>query len=134
MPILTARLPVERIKERWATYAAGIDAGGHDAATVGRVERMLIAACGSNTIRPVVGLVVLVVDGIRDRREIRGVVVSAVSIPIGRSPIRGLRGSGGGGIPETTTEPAVGGAERPIDLVARRVGQIVAVFADEQRF
>jgi alkanesulfonate monooxygenase SsuD/methylene tetrahydromethanopterin reductase-like flavin-dependent oxidoreductase (luciferase family) len=30
VPILTARLPVERIKERWATYAAGIGAGGHD--------------------------------------------------------------------------------------------------------
>ncbi len=33
MPILTARLPVERIKERWATYAAGIDEGGHDEQT-----------------------------------------------------------------------------------------------------
>ena len=31
IPILTARLPVPRIKERWALYAAGIDAGGHDA-------------------------------------------------------------------------------------------------------
>ena len=31
VPILTARLPVPRIKERWALYAAGIDAGGHDA-------------------------------------------------------------------------------------------------------
>jgi alkanesulfonate monooxygenase SsuD/methylene tetrahydromethanopterin reductase-like flavin-dependent oxidoreductase (luciferase family) len=30
VPILTARLPVARIKERWALYAAGIDAGGHD--------------------------------------------------------------------------------------------------------
>ena len=28
MPILTARLPVQRIKERWATYAEGIDAAG----------------------------------------------------------------------------------------------------------
>ena len=37
MPILTARLPVARIKERWATYAAGIDAGGHDAATKARL-------------------------------------------------------------------------------------------------
>ena len=35
VPILTARLPVERIKERWATYAAGIDAGGHDEAHAG---------------------------------------------------------------------------------------------------
>ena len=30
VPILTARLPVERIKERWATYEAGIAEGGHD--------------------------------------------------------------------------------------------------------
>lgn len=37
MPILTARLPVERIRERWATYAAGIDEGGHDAATRARL-------------------------------------------------------------------------------------------------
>ena len=37
VPILTARLPVARIKERWATYAAGIDAGGHDAATKARL-------------------------------------------------------------------------------------------------
>ena len=37
MPILTARLPVERIKERWATYADGIDEGGHDAATKARL-------------------------------------------------------------------------------------------------
>jgi alkanesulfonate monooxygenase SsuD/methylene tetrahydromethanopterin reductase-like flavin-dependent oxidoreductase (luciferase family) len=37
LPILTARLPVERIKERWATYAAGIDEGGHDAATKARL-------------------------------------------------------------------------------------------------
>ena len=28
IPILTARLPVERIKERWATYEAGIAEGG----------------------------------------------------------------------------------------------------------
>ena len=37
VPILTARLPVERIRERWATYAAGIEAGGHDAATRDRL-------------------------------------------------------------------------------------------------
>jgi alkanesulfonate monooxygenase SsuD/methylene tetrahydromethanopterin reductase-like flavin-dependent oxidoreductase (luciferase family) len=29
VPILTARLPVARIKERWALYEAGLDAGGH---------------------------------------------------------------------------------------------------------
>lgn len=33
LPILTARLPIERIRERWATYAEGLDEGGHDAAT-----------------------------------------------------------------------------------------------------
>src|SRR5437762_813307 len=33
VPILTARLPVALIKERWAAYEAGLDAGGHDAAT-----------------------------------------------------------------------------------------------------
>jgi alkanesulfonate monooxygenase SsuD/methylene tetrahydromethanopterin reductase-like flavin-dependent oxidoreductase (luciferase family) len=33
IPILTARLPVERIKERWALYEAGMEEGGHDAAT-----------------------------------------------------------------------------------------------------
>jgi alkanesulfonate monooxygenase SsuD/methylene tetrahydromethanopterin reductase-like flavin-dependent oxidoreductase (luciferase family) len=33
IPILTARLPVERIKERWALYEAGIAEGGHDART-----------------------------------------------------------------------------------------------------
>ncbi len=37
VPILTARLPVERIRERWATYAAGIDEGGHDAVTKERL-------------------------------------------------------------------------------------------------
>ena len=37
VPILTARLPVARIRERWATYAAGIDEGGHDAATKARL-------------------------------------------------------------------------------------------------
>jgi alkanesulfonate monooxygenase SsuD/methylene tetrahydromethanopterin reductase-like flavin-dependent oxidoreductase (luciferase family) len=30
VPILTARLPVERIKERWALYEQGLIAGGHD--------------------------------------------------------------------------------------------------------
>jgi alkanesulfonate monooxygenase SsuD/methylene tetrahydromethanopterin reductase-like flavin-dependent oxidoreductase (luciferase family) len=33
IPILTSRLPVERIRERWALYTAGLEAGGHDAAT-----------------------------------------------------------------------------------------------------
>jgi len=33
IPILTARLPVDRIKERWALYEAGIAEGGHDART-----------------------------------------------------------------------------------------------------
>jgi alkanesulfonate monooxygenase SsuD/methylene tetrahydromethanopterin reductase-like flavin-dependent oxidoreductase (luciferase family) len=33
IPILTARLPVARIKERWALYEAGLKAGGHDEAT-----------------------------------------------------------------------------------------------------
>jgi alkanesulfonate monooxygenase SsuD/methylene tetrahydromethanopterin reductase-like flavin-dependent oxidoreductase (luciferase family) len=33
IPILTARLPVERIKERWALYTAGLEAGGHDEQT-----------------------------------------------------------------------------------------------------
>src|ERR1700757_4810479 len=28
MPILTSRLPVARIKERWAAYGVGLDAGG----------------------------------------------------------------------------------------------------------
>ena len=37
VPILTARLPVERIKERWATYEAGIAEGGHDARTRARL-------------------------------------------------------------------------------------------------
>jgi alkanesulfonate monooxygenase SsuD/methylene tetrahydromethanopterin reductase-like flavin-dependent oxidoreductase (luciferase family) len=32
LPILTSRLPVERIKERWALYEAGLIEGGHDAA------------------------------------------------------------------------------------------------------
>lgn len=33
LPILTARLPVERISERWALYRDGLEQGGHDAAT-----------------------------------------------------------------------------------------------------
>ena len=37
LPILTARLPVARIKERWATYEAGLQTGGHDAATRSRL-------------------------------------------------------------------------------------------------
>src|SRR6516165_1797982 len=37
VPILTARLPVARIKERRAAYEAGLDAGGHDAATKARL-------------------------------------------------------------------------------------------------
>jgi alkanesulfonate monooxygenase SsuD/methylene tetrahydromethanopterin reductase-like flavin-dependent oxidoreductase (luciferase family) len=37
VPILTARLPVARMKERWAAYEAGLDAGGHDAATKARL-------------------------------------------------------------------------------------------------
>jgi alkanesulfonate monooxygenase SsuD/methylene tetrahydromethanopterin reductase-like flavin-dependent oxidoreductase (luciferase family) len=37
VPILTARLPVPRIKERWAAYAEGIDEGGHDEKTRSRL-------------------------------------------------------------------------------------------------
>ncbi len=37
IPILTARLPVPRIRERWALYEAGLEAGGHDAATRARL-------------------------------------------------------------------------------------------------
>src|SRR6516164_2648866 len=37
VPILTARLPVARIKERWAAYEAGLNSGGHDAATRARL-------------------------------------------------------------------------------------------------
>jgi alkanesulfonate monooxygenase SsuD/methylene tetrahydromethanopterin reductase-like flavin-dependent oxidoreductase (luciferase family) len=37
VPILTARLPVARIKERWAAYEAGLHAGGHDAETKARL-------------------------------------------------------------------------------------------------
>jgi alkanesulfonate monooxygenase SsuD/methylene tetrahydromethanopterin reductase-like flavin-dependent oxidoreductase (luciferase family) len=33
IPILTARLPVERIRERWALYEAGLAEGRHDART-----------------------------------------------------------------------------------------------------
>lgn len=33
VPILTARLPVGRIRERWALYEEGLRAGGHDEAT-----------------------------------------------------------------------------------------------------
>ena len=37
VPILTARLPVARLRERWALYADGIDAGGHSAAKKARL-------------------------------------------------------------------------------------------------
>ena len=37
VPILTARLPVARIRERWAAYEAGLEEGGHDAATRARL-------------------------------------------------------------------------------------------------
>jgi alkanesulfonate monooxygenase SsuD/methylene tetrahydromethanopterin reductase-like flavin-dependent oxidoreductase (luciferase family) len=37
LPILTARLPVARIRERWTAYEAGLDAGGHDAPTRARL-------------------------------------------------------------------------------------------------
>ncbi len=37
VPILTARLPVARIKERWALYEQGIIAGGHDEAKRARL-------------------------------------------------------------------------------------------------
>jgi len=37
IPILTARLPVARIRERWALYEAGLTEGGHDAATRARL-------------------------------------------------------------------------------------------------
>ncbi len=33
VPILTARLPVDRIRERWALYEAGLAEGGHDERT-----------------------------------------------------------------------------------------------------
>jgi alkanesulfonate monooxygenase SsuD/methylene tetrahydromethanopterin reductase-like flavin-dependent oxidoreductase (luciferase family) len=41
IPILTARLPLERIKERWALYAAGLTEGGHDPT---RRDRLLAQA------------------------------------------------------------------------------------------
>ncbi len=41
IPILTARLPVERIRERWALYEAGLAEGGHNIATR---ERLLAQA------------------------------------------------------------------------------------------
>jgi alkanesulfonate monooxygenase SsuD/methylene tetrahydromethanopterin reductase-like flavin-dependent oxidoreductase (luciferase family) len=41
IPILTARLPIERIKERWTLYEAGISEGGHDGTTR---ERLLAQA------------------------------------------------------------------------------------------
>jgi len=41
IPILTARLPVERIGERWKLYEAGLVEGGHDVATR---ERLLTQA------------------------------------------------------------------------------------------
>ena len=37
VPILTARLPVGRIRERWALYEAGLEEGGHDAPTRSRL-------------------------------------------------------------------------------------------------
>jgi len=37
VPILTARLPVARIKDRWALYRAGLAAGGHDEPTQARL-------------------------------------------------------------------------------------------------
>jgi len=37
IPILTARLPLERIKERWALYKSGLAEGNHDAATQQRL-------------------------------------------------------------------------------------------------
>ena len=37
VPILTARLPVARIKERWALYEQGLIAGGHDEAKRARL-------------------------------------------------------------------------------------------------
>ena len=37
VPILTARLPVDRIRQRWALYKAGLEAGGHDAPTQARL-------------------------------------------------------------------------------------------------
>jgi alkanesulfonate monooxygenase SsuD/methylene tetrahydromethanopterin reductase-like flavin-dependent oxidoreductase (luciferase family) len=41
IPILTARLPVDRIKQRWQLYEAGLAEGGHDESTC---ERLLAQA------------------------------------------------------------------------------------------
>lgn len=41
IPILTARLSVEKIKERWQTYRASLDEGGHDAATKERLMKQI---------------------------------------------------------------------------------------------
>ena len=37
VPILTARLPLARIAERWDLYRAGLEAGGHDESTQQRL-------------------------------------------------------------------------------------------------
>lgn len=37
IPILTARLPLERIKERWELYRAGLAEGGHDQRSTARL-------------------------------------------------------------------------------------------------
>ena len=37
VPILTARLPVDRIRDRWKLYEAGLEEGGHDVATRARL-------------------------------------------------------------------------------------------------
>jgi len=37
IPVLTSRLAVDRIKERWALYEAGLEEGGHDAETRARL-------------------------------------------------------------------------------------------------
>jgi len=49
LPILTARLQVDRIGERWALYQAGLDAGGHDEAT--RVRLLAQSAATRRGIR-----------------------------------------------------------------------------------
>ena len=41
IPILTARLGVEKIKDRWNTYEAGLRAGGHDEATHNRLMKQI---------------------------------------------------------------------------------------------
>ncbi len=38
IPILTSRLPVDKIAERWALYEQGLEEGGHDAATRERLR------------------------------------------------------------------------------------------------